>query len=103
MCTEIRDRLERLVQLSDGQLAQQRATNALLTSRIGELTAARDALVAEGEAALTPGLLAGVVVVAVLAGATAGFAMSWLAGRPGPRRIEPEPSLSPASPGSTPA
>ena len=87
--TEILDRLEPRLQLIDGQLAQQRATNALLTSRIGELTAERDALVAEGEAALTPGLLAGVVVVAVLAGATAGF--------------EPEPSLSPASPGSTPA
>ena len=80
-------------------------SNDRLTQRIDELTAERDALAASaGDASgLTPTLLAGVVLLAVLAGAAAGFAMAWLAGRSAPRQIEVEPALSPSPRGSTPA
>jgi hypothetical protein len=43
----------------------------------------------------------GIILLAVLAGATAGFAMAWLAGRPAPRQVET--TLNPAPRGSTPA
>jgi hypothetical protein len=44
--------------------------------------------------------IVGVISLAVLAGAAAGFAMSWLAGRPGPT---PNVALSPAPRGADPA
>jgi hypothetical protein len=88
------------LQRIDSQLTLQRSINERLTERVDQLTAERDALTADGTA-LTPAMLAGVVLLAVLAGAAAGFAMAWLAGRPGPRQVEVEAGISPASRGST--
>jgi hypothetical protein len=59
-----------------------------LTEEVATLTAERDALAAEdgGQPLLA------VLTLAVLAGATAGFAMAWLAGRPGPTvKVSPAP------------
>ena len=101
---EIFDSLDPELQAIDSQLTLQRSVNDRLTQRIDELTAERDALAASaGEASVTPTLLAGVVLLAVLAGAAAGFAMAWLAGRSAPRQVEAEPALSPSTRGSTPA
>ena len=71
----------------DGLLLAQQARSDRLLAQTNEILAERDALAAR--AAATEGAgglpLIGVLMLAVLAGATAGFAMSWLAGRPSPR------------------
>jgi hypothetical protein len=100
---EVSDRVDPLLARLDGQVAQQRAINERLAARLDELTAGSDAPSTATDPALTPGLLAGVVLLAVLAGAAAGFVMAWTAGRGGPRPVEVEPGLSPASRGSRPA
>ena len=101
---DVFDTLDPQLQRVDSQLTLQRSINERLTQRIDELTAERDALAsAGGDPAVTPAMLAGVVLLAVLAGAAAGFGMVWLAGRSGVRQVEAEPALSPASRGSTPA
>ena len=60
--------------------AEQVKTNTL-TEQVAALTAERDALAAAEGGGLP---ILAVLTLAVLAGATAGFAMAWLAGRPGP-------------------
>ena len=72
-------------------------TNETLTARIEALEATAAAQGGGGLPVLA------VVTIAVLAGATAGFAMAWLAGRPGPRGTVNEPAPSPSPRGSSPA
>ena len=74
--------------------AEQVETNTL-TEQVAALTAERDALAAEDAGGLP---ILAVLTLAVLAGATAGFAMAWLAGRPGPTA-----KVSPAPRGADPA
>jgi hypothetical protein len=85
----------------DGELTALRGQTGRLQD---ELRSTRTAL-AEAEAGAagsTDGVpVLGIILLAVLAGATAGFAMAWLAGRPAPRQVEA--TLSPAPRGSTPA
>lgn len=62
--------------------------------RVSTITADRDALAAQlAEGSAPDGVsILGVIALAVLAGATAGFAMAWLAGRPGPTvKLDPAP------------
>lgn len=65
-----------------------------LTAQVTAITSERDALAARLAAAEDGGgvpILA-VLTLAVLAGASAGFAMAWLAGRPGPTvKVSPAP------------
>jgi hypothetical protein len=101
---EVFDALDPHLASIDSQLALQRSINERLTEQVETLTAERAGLVAgSGSTEVTTTMLAGVVLLAVLAGAAAGFAMAWLAGRPGPRQVDVEPALSPAPRGSTPA
>jgi len=85
----------------DSSITGLNVTTANLENKVDWLTKERDALAARvaaaesGSGSIPP---LGVVLLAVLAGATAGFAMSWLAGRPGPNV-----SLSPTRQGSDPA
>lgn len=77
-------------------------------ARIQTLTGERDALVARVDALESASAPAGVpvlsiVLIAVLAGATAGFLMSWLAGRHGPRELQVSAAQAPSTRGSTPA
>jgi hypothetical protein len=73
-----------------------RATTAGLAAQRATLAARVEALESAGS-----GLpLLAVVSLSVLAGAAAGFAMTWLAGRP--RRPAPGPALSPAPRGADP-
>lgn len=68
--------------------AEQVKTNGL-TEQVAALTAERDALAAAEDGGLP---VLAVLTLAVLAGATAGFAMAWLAGRPGPTlKVSPAP------------
>lgn len=65
-----------------------------LTAQMAAITGERDALATRLAAAEgTGGLpILAVLTLAVLAGATAGFAMAWLAGRPGPTvKVSPAP------------
>jgi hypothetical protein len=79
----------------NGRLDRIAAERDALAAR---LDAAESALAAQAApAAEETGVpLIGVVMIAILAGATAGFAMAWLAGRSRPRDIEV--SVSPGSP-----
>jgi hypothetical protein len=88
----------------DGELEALRGQTTRLQ---GELRTAEAAL-AEAQASAAAGTgssdgvpVLGIILLAVLAGASAGFAMAWLAGRPAPRQVET--ALSPAPRGSTPA
>ncbi len=76
--------------------AEQVKTNSL-TEQVAALTAERDALAAADGGGLP---ILAVLTLAILAGATAGFAMTWLAGRPGPDR-EGQPSAARSRPGVT--
>jgi hypothetical protein len=74
------------IQRLDSLLVIQQSRTDRALEQANAITAERDALAtrlaaAEGSAGLP---LLAVVTLAVLSGATAGFAMSWLAGRPGP-------------------
>jgi hypothetical protein len=73
------ERLDRL-------LGAEQAKTARLTVQMTSIITERDALATRLEGAEGAGgmPLLGVLMLAILAGATAGFAMSWLAGRPGP-------------------
>jgi hypothetical protein len=65
-----------------------------LTAQMSAITSERDALAARLAAAEGAGGLSiiAVLTLAVLGGATAGFAMAWLAGRPGPTaKVSPVP------------
>lgn len=65
----------------DAELALQRSINDRLTSQLAAVTD-------EPDGGVAPSLVAVTVLIAILAGAAAGFAMSWLAGRPAPREID---------------
>lgn len=88
------------IQRLEGQLGAYRTEIEQLRERVEARTAERDGLVARGAGGSDDGVsVVGVILIAVLAGATAGFVMAWLAGRPAPREI----ALSPAPRRSTPA
>jgi hypothetical protein len=73
------------------------------TTQLTELTRERDALAARVEALEATGspmTLAVTILLAILAGATAGFVMAWLAGRSGPREIEVSPTAATSPQGS---
>jgi len=78
----------------DNLLRLEQAKTDGLAADVGAITAERDQLAtrlaaAEGAGGLP---LLAVLTLAVLAGATAGFAMTWLAGRPGPTvKVSPAP------------
>ena len=78
----------------DNLLQVEQAKTDRLVRQTNDLVAQRDELatrvaVAEGSGGLP---ILAVVMLAVLAGATAGFAMTWLAGRPGPTlTVSPAP------------
>lgn len=78
----------------NAQLTLQRSINDRMAEQLAAITEERDGRVA-------PSILALTVLLAILAGAAAGFAMSWLAGRPAPRELDA--SLSPAPRGADPA
>jgi hypothetical protein len=84
----------------DGLLLAQQARSDRLLAPIDEILAERDELATRLAAAEGAGGLPviAILTLAVLAGATAGFAMSWLAGRPSPRVV-----VSPAPRGADPA
>jgi hypothetical protein len=84
----------------DGLLLAQQARSDRLLAQTDQILAERDELAtrlaaAEGAGGLP---LIAILTLAVLAGATAGFAMSWLAGRPSPQVV-----VSPAPRGVDPA
>ncbi len=82
----------------DGLLAAERSRTERLETALGALEADRVAATRGGE-----GLpIIGLVTIAILAGATASFAMAWLAGRPRPR-VTLSPAPNPAPRGVDPA
>jgi hypothetical protein len=88
----------------DGELQALRGQTGRLQDELRSTEAALAAAEARavGGAGSTDGVpVLGIILLAVLAGATAGFAMAWLAGRPAPRQVEA--TLSPAPRGSSPA
>jgi len=90
------DSLDANAQAMNGRLSQ-------LDSQLTALSKQRDALQARVEALESGGSstpILGVISLAVLAGAAAGFAMSWLAGRPAPT---PRVTFNPAPRGVDPA
>ena len=109
---DAQDALVPEIQRIDSLLSVQRAQIGQLQTRVTSITDERDALaarLADAEAG-TGGLpVLGIVLIAILAGATAGFAMAWAGGRSTtPREIVLDPA-SPSNPsgasqrGSTPA
>lgn len=91
--------------MSDGvafTLAVQTADGVVPAPGSAAVVVAEATAPAPAPALTEPGLPAiGVIALAVLAGGAAGFAMTWLAGRPKPREIDV--ALSPASRGADPA
>jgi len=88
------------IQRLDGLLLAQQARSDRLLAQTDEILAERDELATrlaatEGAGGLP---LIAILTLAILAGATAGFAMSWLAGRPSPKVV-----VSPAPQGADPA
>ena len=104
---EVFDAMGLEVERLTGQLQLQRSSIDRLQAEVDTLTAAGGtpgaAATADGDAETAPSttLLVGVILLAILAGGTAGFLMVWLGGRNGPRETEVE--LSPAPRGSNPA
>jgi hypothetical protein len=88
------------IQRLDGLLLAQGARSDRLLAQTDEILAERDALATRLAAAEGAGGLPilAILTLAVLAGATAGFAMSWLVGRPSPKV-----AVSPAPRGADPA
>ena len=89
----------------DSHMSLQRAINDRTTAELSAITEERDALAAQVAAAeggaADPATIAGLVLLAVLAGGAAGFVMSWLGGRSGPRETVVSPMPEPAPRGST--
>ena len=77
----------------DAMLRAEQVKTDRLVAEVNAITGERDGLASRLSAAEGAGLpLIAVLTLAVLAGATAGFAMAWLAGRPGPRvTVRPAP------------
>jgi hypothetical protein len=88
------------IQRLEGLIRAEHARSDQLIAQTDKILAERDELATRLAAAEgTGGLpLLAILTIAVLAGATAGFAMSWLAGRPGPKVV-----VSPAPRGVDPA
>jgi hypothetical protein len=73
----------------DAMIRAEQIKTDSLTEQVAALTAERDALAAADDGGLP---ILAVLTLAVLAGATAGFAMAWLSGRPGPTvKVSPAP------------
>jgi hypothetical protein len=105
--TELTGTLSTEMERINAQLDGQRAIAAGLTAKVDRIATERDALATRlgaAEEALAAGgtglPLLGIVTLAILAGASAGFGMAWLAGRSRPRALEV--SADPGSP-QTPA
>jgi hypothetical protein len=100
--TELGAQFSSEIQRLEQQADSSRATIASLSSQIGAIKqdkaklAAQVSVLETGES--VPPLA--IVSIAVLSGALAGFAMAWLAGRPGPT---PKVVLNPAPRGADPA
>ena len=96
------ERLNEQIRLQGGITDAQRATIADLQTERDALTARIAALETRGAGDSVP--LLGVLTLAVLAGATAGFLMAWLGGRPGPRdtALSPSAGTTPSPRGSSP-
>lgn len=97
---ELSAQLQGEVQRLDGLLLAQQARSDRLLAQTDEILAERDEFATrlaatEGAGGLP---LIAILTLAILAGATAGFAMSWLAGRPSPKVL-----VSPAPRGADPA
>jgi hypothetical protein len=78
----------------DNLLRIEQAKTDRLVADVNEITGERDALATRlAEADGSGGLpVLGILMLSVLAGASAGFAMAWLAGRPGPSvKVIPSP------------
>lgn len=77
----------------DAALSAERAKTDRLAVQVAEITGERDALATRIAAAEGGGLpIIAVLTLAVLAGASAGFAMAWLSGRSGPAvKVSPAP------------
>jgi hypothetical protein len=97
---EISAQLGGEIQRLDGLLLAQQARSDRLLAQTNEILAERDELATRLAATEGAGGLPRVAILtlAILAGATAGFAMSWLAGRPSPKVV-----VSPAPRGADPA
>jgi hypothetical protein len=79
-------RMDSLLTVQRAQIGELQTTMRGLETQRDDLAARLDALPSAGPSTGNVPIL-GVVLIAVLAGAAAGFAMVWLAGRPGPREI----------------
>jgi hypothetical protein len=90
------EQLQSQLQLADAKVASLEAQAGALRQDRSDL-AARVATLEQGGQGLP---ILAVITLAVLAGATAGFAMAWLAGRPA---ANPKVALSPAPQGADPA
>jgi hypothetical protein len=89
------------IQRLDGLMSLHQAQIGQLQTQVTSITDERDALaarLAEAEAGTSGLPVLGIVLIALLAGATAGFAMAWVGSRSTtPRELE----LSPSSPSSS--
>ena len=103
MRTELSTQLGGQIEDLQGQIMDARTGVSKLSFEVASLRAERDKLrdrvsaLEDSDGGLP---IIGLISIAVLAGASAGFAMSWLAGRPGPT---PKVALSPAPRGVDPA
>jgi hypothetical protein len=108
--TELTGTLYTEIERVNGQLDGQRAITTGLAADVDRIAAERDALATRldaAEEALAAGgtgvTLIGIVTLAILGGAAAGFAMAWLAGRSRPRDLEVSVSSgSPSAPAVSP-
>jgi hypothetical protein len=97
---ELRNQFSPEIERLEGLIRFENARSDRLVRQTDEILAERDELAtrlaaAEGAGGLP---LIAILTLAILAGATAGFAMSWLAGRPSPKVL-----VSPAPRGADPA
>ena len=100
MSAELSTQFQGEIQRLDSLLVAQDARTDRLLAQTDKIIAERDELATRLAAAEGAGGLPilAILTLAILAGATAGFAMSWLAGRPSPKV-----AVSPAPRGADPA
>jgi len=93
------------IQRIDGLLSLQRAQIGQLQTQVTAITDERDALaarLADAEAGTSGLPILAIVMIAILAGAAAGFAMAWVGSRSTtPRELELSPSSQPGPSGSS--
>lgn len=97
---QINDAVSAEIERIDSNLSLRESYDERHTKLLGELTAERDDLAQRVEALEAGGIGGGssiaiTALLAILAGATAGFAMAWLAGRPRTRELEVSPARTP--------